>query len=323
MVDIKIPKFSWKSMLWVTILTQTIMLGFTGCDVQTKDPVELKVSKTTQSINTGPRNTGSHWITEWPTSGTCSMPEGSNRWWNDEKVKYWQDEMKEYGWSQENRFGNNSVWGKDFVEDQLSSSLKGSDHKYFDDVKAALLTTHGKLDGSNNWTGKLKINNDGYGCYIKSKDMRLGEPTGGKYGANPGNLDFFHNLACWGVTKSVAKQTWKEAFQGVHFITGYDKISMSSWYNNDDLEDFAYWTHDHWFNDAEEMSYEWLDQLLHWNWPGGNDDTCPVVITVDKDYTKAKDRMYKEKYKSNWEDVPRYKWKNFRKRSWSNCYPKS
>ena len=323
MIKIKIPKLNWKSMFWTAILTQIIIFGFSGCDTNPEDPNKIETSKSSHSLNSGPRNTGIHWLTMWPTSGTCSMKKGSNRSYNDEKVKYWQDEMKEYGWSKENNFGNSLVFGQDFVEDEYPTTQPGWDDVYFDDAKAALLATHGGLDSLNNWRGSLNTDHNGYGCKIQSKHMRLGEPTGGKYGTNPGNLDFFHNLACWSVTKSVAKQTWKEAFQGIHFITGYDKISFSSWWNNDDLEDFAYWAHDHWFNNAEEMSYEWLDQLTHWNWPGGNDDTCPVVITVDQNYNKAKDRMYKEKYKSNWDDVPRNDWHSFRKRSWSNCYPKS
>ena len=151
--------------------------------------------------------------------------------------------------------------------------------------------------------------------------MRLGEPSGGQFGYNPGKLDFLHIISCNSANKGKRFNHWKKAFQGAHFITGFDNVSMGSWWNNDDLEDFAYWAHDHWFWDADEMSYEWLDQMLHWNWIGG-DDTCPVAMTVGRDLDDARHRLYNEKYKNNnMRDLRYNDWYSFRSRYWSKCNP--
>ena len=324
MLKLQIMKNKWKKDLSLMIMSSLLFFSTIGCsDAKISPEFETKIQNKEISLSSNPRNTGIHWVNNWPTTGECSMKKGSNIPYSDDTAKYWQDEMREYGWSKENSFGDDSVWGKDFVEDQFSSTLTGSDHRYFDDARAALLNTHGGLDYAYNWEGSLRTNHDGYGCDIKSKHMRLGEPAGGKYGNNPGRLDFFHNLGCWSATRGYTKRTWGDVFQGIHFITGYDKISWDSWWNNDDLEDFAYWAHDHWFSNADEMSYVWIDQLLHWNSVGEDDDACPVAITVDENTTMARKRLYGEKYKSNWSDIPKSKWTSTRTRYWSNCVPAS
>ena len=298
-----------------------IVLYISGCGLENNSENEEYNVQLESRLETNKRTTGIHWLTKWPRIGECSKTEDKDRLYNDEKLKKWQDEMSNNGWYEKNKFGNSEVAGKDFVEDKYSSSLNGLDKYYFDNVRAAAISTHGSLTYNYYWRGSLTKNIQNYGCRIKSEHMRLGESTDSLYGEFPGSLDFFHNLACYSATRGAVYQSWSRAFQGIHFITGFDKISYSSWWNNDDLEDFAYWAHDHWFYEADEMSYVWLDQMLHWNWYGIDDDTCPVVVTVDIDNTRSYERMYNEKYKSNWSDVARNKWKHMRTRYWKSCKP--
>ena len=280
------------------------------------------------------RDTSIHWITNWPGTGNLCKHYQNQQGdivapieYFDEMSKYWQNQMKSEGWRKNKNYGNDNVWSSDFIEDELISG--GKDHKYFDVSQAAVITTHGGAD-DHTWYGALRKDTDGFGCYITSENMRLGEPAGGIYGKNPGKLDFMHLVSCNSANENKRFNHWENAFQGIHFITGFNNVTRVSWWNNDDLEEFAYWAHDQRFSrwigggtwwKANEMSYEWLDNMLHWNWIG-DDDTCPVAMTVGKDKNDALKRLYNEKYKNNnFTDLKYSDWYAFYSRYWKYCTP--
>lgn len=194
----------------------------------------------------------------------------------------WYDELDSKPfYEKDGKYLNGSMKDSMFTdEDEVAW---GEDHDYLDHCDAALICTHGRIEGDGYWSARMRVDETGPGdCYSELEDMSLGDL----------DLEFLHLSSCHSLDEDLWDSEWPAAMDDLHQVDGFHGVMLIVWNWISDYEDFA----DEAYS-SSSVATAWVDNMYHLEFPNDPDcSQCPVAFAEGDSRVNVSYRLNNETY---------------------------